>query len=91
MSAADGILEMKVCSCGLKMTMSKRVPDVGACINCDGLQPQELQIDPKTEEPYKRIKSPWDKEYEKVWEARKREFYPEQYKGKGKKRGEGAA
>ena len=64
-------IEVKKCRCGLNMIMSRKVPDVGRCANCDGLQPQEIEyqqdvLDEDGERvPYPRVKTPFDKKYER--------------------------
>ena len=70
------LAEQKVCTCGLKMEMSRKVPDAGACRNCDGLQPQEVEFNPETGGNYRRRPSPWDEKFNEVWAERMKEFYP---------------
>lgn len=78
MSAALPIEALK-CRCGLNMIMSRKVPGCGRCTNCDGLQPQQLQIDPETGDPFPRIATPWDKRYQAtILHLMKTEWYPEQ-------------
>lgn len=71
------------CRCGLNMIMSRKVPGCGRCQNCDGLQPQQMQIDPETGNPFERQPTPWDKRYQAVTHELEHEWYPEQFKDDG--------
>ena len=64
------------------MAMSRKVPDVGMCVSCDGLQPQEVIENPETGENYPRKRSPWDKDFQDAMLELEKEWYPEQFNKK---------
>lgn len=45
--------------------------DVFACLNCDGVQPQEVGLRPRD-----RVRTPRDRKYADEMEKRQREWYP---------------
>ena len=71
------VAEARKCVCGLIMWESK---GVFLCPSEDGIQPQETQINPKTEEAYPRRKTEWDHAHDAHWAKKIAEWFPEQKK-----------
>lgn len=63
---------VKCPACGLQMVESK---GVFLCPDWDGIQPQELEIDPKTKTSYPRKPSTWDVLHVKYDRERMKEWY----------------
>ena len=84
MATAEPI-EIPNCACGDRMKVAHHIErgDLFVCLNCDGLQPQEIGLMPKD-----RVSTPQDKAFEREMNRRIQEWYPGQddkKKGKGKK------
>lgn len=71
-------IESLRCRCGLNMAMSRRAPECGMCINCDGLQPQEIQTNPLTGQKGARVQTPWDRSFDVAMKNLEREWFPDQ-------------
>lgn len=71
---------VRKCVCGLDMVDSK---GVHMCINWDGIQEIEQEVNPRTGIAYDRVPTPWDEGHEKDHQKKIRQWYPEQFKGWG--------
>ena len=77
MANHDGVIEVPNCACGERMLVSN-VCDVFVCLNCDGLQPQEVGDSPK-----RRLATPQDHAFNSEMRRRERNWFPEQFGAKG--------
>lgn len=68
----NGIL-VPNCACGVRMNLT-HAPDIFVCLNCDGIQPQELQRK-------QRKLSVQDHEFNMEMRRREREWYPKKEEG----------
>lgn len=66
---SDSMITIPNCACGERMKVTN-VADVFVCLNCDGLQPQEVQVPRKP-----RIKSPQDHAYASEMRRREKAWY----------------
>lgn len=76
MANHDGVIEVPNCACGERMLVSN-VCDVFVCLNCDGLQPQEVGDSPK-----RRQATPQDHAFNSEMRRRERNWFPEQFGAK---------
>jgi len=81
MANHDGVIEVPICACGERMLVSN-VCDAFVCLNCDGLQPQEVG-----ESPQRRQVSSQDHAFNSEMRRREMNWYPEQFGAKTKKKG----
>lgn len=65
------------CACGSRMLVTG-AQDVFVCVNCDGIQPRELEGKP-------RSKSKLDHAFESTMRSRQKQWYPSQFGGKDEK------
>ena len=76
MTNHDGMIEVPQCACGERTTVSN-VCDVFVCMNCDGLQPQEVGDNPRP-----RLATPQDHSYNHEMRKRESKWFPEQFGAK---------
>ena len=77
----DHVIDAPDCACGGRMRVAN-VPYAFVCMNCDGLQPQEVGRNPRP-----RSKTPQDHAYASEMRRREKHWYPSQFGVENKKKG----
>lgn len=75
----EHIIYIPNCACGERMTVS-RAHDAFVCLNCDGVQPQEVSRKPGAG-PRARNTTPQDHAYNSEMRRREKQWYPGQRLG----------
>ena len=71
----ERLIEIPTCACGQRMLVTN-VADVFVCLNCDGVQAQEVGENAKP-----RKKTQYDKQFDAEMERRMEEWFPTQKDG----------
>lgn len=71
----ERLIEIPTCACGQRMLVTN-VADAFVCLNCDGVQAQEVGENAKP-----RKKTEYDKQFEAEMERRMDEWFPTQKDG----------